>query len=181
MTTSFNDAHGISPEKGTLRIERLLPGPIERVWAYLTEPDKRAQWFAGGPMELREGGAMRLSFNHANLTPHEEATPEEYAGKACGGSAPGRVLRCEAPRLLAFTFGDGETPSEVLIELAPRGSDVLLTLVHSRIADSDSLQGFGSGWHTHLGILVDKLNGRIPKPFWATHAALRKSYAAALK
>jgi uncharacterized protein YndB with AHSA1/START domain len=26
----------------TLRIERILPGPVERVWAYLTERDKRA-------------------------------------------------------------------------------------------------------------------------------------------
>ena len=33
----------------TVRLERLLPGPIERVWAYLTEPDKRATWFAGSP------------------------------------------------------------------------------------------------------------------------------------
>jgi len=30
-----------------------LPGPIERVWEYLTDPDKRARWFAGGPMEPR--------------------------------------------------------------------------------------------------------------------------------
>ena len=32
----------------TLTVERTLPGPIERVWAYLTEPDKRARWLGGG-------------------------------------------------------------------------------------------------------------------------------------
>jgi len=28
----------------TMRLERLLPGPVERVWAYLTESEKRAAW-----------------------------------------------------------------------------------------------------------------------------------------
>lgn len=27
----------------TLRIERILPGPIERIWPFLTESDKRKQ------------------------------------------------------------------------------------------------------------------------------------------
>ena len=30
-----------------VRLERLLPGPIERIWAFLTEPEKRGgAWFA---------------------------------------------------------------------------------------------------------------------------------------
>ena len=51
-----------SVEQGTVRLERLLPGPIERVWAYLTESDKRATWFASGPFELRVGGKADLHF-----------------------------------------------------------------------------------------------------------------------
>src|SRR5690606_39019955 len=35
-------------DRQTVRFRRVLPGPIERVWAYLTEADKRAKWFAGG-------------------------------------------------------------------------------------------------------------------------------------
>jgi uncharacterized protein YndB with AHSA1/START domain len=186
MTTTtaakpFNEQHGTSPKAGTVRIERLLPGPIERVWAYLTESDKRAQWFAAGPMELRKGGGMELSFDNSNLTPHGETTPAEYADHGCGGGSPGRILQCEPPRLLAFTFGGGEEPSEVLFELAPRGNDVLLTLTHSRISDPEMVLGYGSGWHTHLGILIDKMNGRTPKPFWSTHAVLKKEYAEILK
>lgn len=34
--------------ESTVRFERLLPGPIERVWRFLTESDKRAQWLCGG-------------------------------------------------------------------------------------------------------------------------------------
>jgi len=50
----MNDV-GTTTEKATVRLERLLPGPIERVWAYLTEADKRATWFAGGMFDLRVG------------------------------------------------------------------------------------------------------------------------------
>ena len=42
------DAYGVLTEPATLKIQRLLPGPIERVWAYLTESDLRRQWLAAG-------------------------------------------------------------------------------------------------------------------------------------
>jgi uncharacterized protein YndB with AHSA1/START domain len=44
LTTSLSgdaDAYAEAVEPGTVRLERLLPGPIDRVWAYLTESDKR--------------------------------------------------------------------------------------------------------------------------------------------
>ena len=34
-----------------IRFERLLPGPIENVWSYLTDSQKRGEWLASGPME----------------------------------------------------------------------------------------------------------------------------------
>src|SRR5205814_4406784 len=47
---------GTSPEQATVRLERMLPGPIERVWAYLTDSEKRKTWFASGIFDLRVGG-----------------------------------------------------------------------------------------------------------------------------
>jgi len=41
---------GVLTEARTIRFQRLLPGPIERVWAFLTESDKRGRWLASGPM-----------------------------------------------------------------------------------------------------------------------------------
>jgi hypothetical protein len=38
------DDYGALTAPATLMIQRLLPGPIERVWAYLTESDLRRQW-----------------------------------------------------------------------------------------------------------------------------------------
>ena len=44
------DAYGTLIEPTTLKIQRLLPGPIERCWAYLTESDMRRQWLAAGQL-----------------------------------------------------------------------------------------------------------------------------------
>ena len=55
-----SEAYGEMVEPATLKIERTLPGPIERVWAYLTESDKRRKWLASGNMDLREDGDFEL-------------------------------------------------------------------------------------------------------------------------
>src|SRR5262245_9950996 len=55
-------AYGVIVEPDTVRLERLVPGPIERVWSYLTDSDKRGQWFAHGDLEPRVGGAFKLTF-----------------------------------------------------------------------------------------------------------------------
>ena len=51
----------------TVRLERLLPGPVERVWAYLTESKKRATWLAAGEFDLRVGGSIELHFDNHKL------------------------------------------------------------------------------------------------------------------
>ena len=63
--------YGVVTEPRTIRMERLLPGPIERVWDYLTDSAKRGKWFATGKMELRAGGAYEFFFNHADLPPRK--------------------------------------------------------------------------------------------------------------
>ena len=32
------------------------------------------------------------------------------------------------------------------------------------------------GWHTHLGVLLDQLAGRTPRPFWSSFAQMREAY-----
>ena len=132
------DNFGIFTEPETIRFERLLPGPIEQVWAYLTESEKRARWLAAGTMELYAGGSVELIFNHDNLTPHDDPIPEKYKN---------------------------------------HNDSVLLVLTHRRLGDNrEILKGIAAGWHTHLGILVDKLNNKEPKPFWKVHTTMEKEY-----
>jgi uncharacterized protein YndB with AHSA1/START domain len=54
------DAYGALSEPATLTIQRMLPGPIERVWAYLTESDLRRKWLASGDMEMKVGAPFEL-------------------------------------------------------------------------------------------------------------------------
>ena len=58
--TPAPDPHGVLAAPGTLTIRRLLPGPIERVWAYLTDGELRRKWLAAGQMELMAGAPFEL-------------------------------------------------------------------------------------------------------------------------
>lgn len=171
----MND-YGVVTEPGTVRLERVLPGPIERVWKYLTDSELRAKWLAAGEMDLRVGGPVELRFRNSELSPVHEPTPERYR-QYQDVSFHGRITRCEPPRLLSYTWGEAwGSDSEVTFELAPRGAEVVMMLTHRRLADRDSMVSVASGWHTHVGILIDILNGREPPGFWSTHARLEAEY-----
>ena len=164
--------YGVVTEARTIRMERLLPGPIERVWDYLTDSTKRGTWFATGKMELRAGGGIEFFFNHADLSA-EKTPPEKHKNKAAGVSVNGTVTACKPPYLLCFKFGEA---GEVTFELAPKGKDVLLVLTHSKLKDRAMMVGVASGWHSHLAILIDVLNGDEPHPFWTTVTRLEMEY-----
>ena len=174
----MNASHATVVDPHTVRIERTLPGPIERVWAYLTESDKRRQWLAAGDMELEDGGSVEHIFRNSELTGHDGSPPPKYAAHAGESRMRGRITACEPPTLLAYDWGegDGEKPSHVRFELTPHGDEVHLVLVHSRLPNREQMLSVAGGWHTHLGILLDRLEGREPAGFWATHTKLEAEY-----
>ncbi len=161
----------------TVRFERLLPGPIERVWSYLTDPEKRGTWLAKGNMDLRVDGSVELIFHNNQLTGRDEKAPPKYAQYGGEIHMSGRVIACEPPRLLTYTWAEnfGEA-SEVTFELEPQGKNVLLTLTHRKLGGRKDMLSVSGGWHTHLDILADRLEGREPAPFWATHKKLESEY-----
>jgi len=163
-------------DRQTVRFKRLLPGSIERMWAYLTEPEKRAQWFAGGPMELREGGKATLFFQHKNLMQPGETAPESYKQAVEGLTHDILITQCEPPRLLAYTWGASGENSEVVFELEPQGDKVLLTLTHQKLPNREEMRGNAGGWHLHLTMLTHLLEGTQPPRFWDTHALLEEKY-----
>jgi uncharacterized protein YndB with AHSA1/START domain len=170
------DEFGVVTAARTVRLQRVLPGPIERVWAYLTESEKRGTWLASGQMELRGGGRVELQFRNAELTPHAETTPERFKSAECS-AVRGRITRWDPPHLLSYTWGeDPKDSSEVTFELIPQGENVVLELTHRRLPDRTTMVRVAGGWHTHLGILVDYLNDREPLPFWSTYLRLEAEY-----
>ncbi len=174
--------HGKLVNDNTVRFERLLSGPIERVWSYLVEADKRAQWLCGGATELREGGRIEMQFENGKLSGSQDIErPEKYKDMPDCVSFAGTVTRCEPPKLLAHTWDfDGE-PSEVCYELFAQDDKVRLRLTHSRLRDINEKLSICGGWHAHLNILIDVLDGTEPEPFWQQHTRFEAEYAAILK
>ncbi|MEE2689982.1 MAG: SRPBCC family protein [Pseudomonadota bacterium] len=170
--------HGQRIDNMTIRFERLLPGPIERVWAYLTEPEKRAEWFAGGVTELKAGGRAEFIFNHSTLTPPDDKPPKKFEAFNKGMRFEGEVLEVDPPRLLVWGGDDGDDYIETRFELESRGDKVLLTLTEAKLSSLTRVIGNAVGWHAHLELLSAKLAGETPPPFWATHARLEEEYEA---
>ena len=173
--------YGTITAPATLSFERLLPGPVERLWEFLVEPAQRRLWLADGPMTLVPGGDVELSFRNAELSPNDAAAPEKYRDFENCGEVFGQVIRCEAPHRLVFTWSDmpGEPEDEdtiVSITLTSDGGHVHLALTHTKLWQNEMLS-IAAGWHTHLGILEDLLEGREPRPFWRTHARVEADYA----
>ena len=65
---------------------------------------------------------------------------------------------------------------EVTFELQPKGNEVLLTVIHRRLRDRDATLRVGAGWHAHLDVLVARVKGEEPRPFWDGLNSLKKEY-----
>jgi uncharacterized protein YndB with AHSA1/START domain len=144
------DRKGEFLKVSAVRFERTLPGPIETVWAHLTQPAKLSGWYGeASSIEPSEGGVVSLM----------------------GGHIRGVVTRWGPPTKLIHTwnvFSPGETVSAypesyLSLELEPRGSDVELTLLHLPVLERFVPQN-AMGWATFLDILADTVAGREVKP-----------------
>ncbi|HPG21545.1 MAG TPA: SRPBCC family protein [Amaricoccus sp.] len=164
------DAYGVLTEAATLKLERLLPGPIERVWAYLVDSGLRRQWLASGEMAMEVGAPVELVWRNDELTDPPGSRPEGFSGEHRMIS---RITELDPPRRLAISWnGTGD----VSFDLEPRGDEVLLTLVHRRIPERPMRLMIGAGWHMHLDVLSARIAGREPEPFWDGWTRLRDEY-----
>ena len=179
--TQQQSEYGVVVAPGTIRFERAFPGPVERLWSYLTEPDKLRKWLASAATEPRLGETVDLTWNHSELSPHAEATPERFKQHQ-GAKSRWRVTRYEPLKALGVIWDEGtDAESRVEFELVPRGSDVVLVLTHRGIAGTETLGDVAAGWHIHLDILSDNMSGRVPRPFWSTLLAHEAEYAPRLR
>jgi uncharacterized protein YndB with AHSA1/START domain len=140
-----NAAFGAILDDGTLRFERLLPGPIERVWDYLTQRDLLARWIAPFALPSTPGA----TFEH------------RWDG---GGTLTGRIRIYDAPSVLEYDWNEGSAPggpiefTVVRFELTPQGENVKLVLTH-RLLPRNSYGTVAGGWHAHTDALIAALRG----------------------
>ena len=164
-------------DENTVRFERLLPGPIERVWSYLTESDKRAQWLCGGDVEAAVDGHVDMHFHNVSLSSDDDIPrPDKYRDKPEEMSFEGRVIRCEPPHVLEHTWEFGDEHSEVCYQLEEQGDKVRLVLTHRRLETSDTVLSVSTGWHTHLNLLEDVLEEKKPRPFYQMQLQYESEY-----
>lgn len=132
-----------------VQFERILPGPIERVWEFLTDTSRLPAWFGEGTIEPRVGGAVNLM----------------------GGHFRGVVTQRQPPRRITYTvnvFNPSDAVSHypesyLTLELEPRGNEVALTLRHLPVLDRFEKQN-AMGWQTFLDMLGAAMRGEPTEP-----------------
>ncbi|GIK47386.1 MAG: hypothetical protein BroJett013_00830 [Alphaproteobacteria bacterium] len=161
----------------TFVLERRLKAPVERVWSYFVDGEKRARWFAGGDTLSAAGQAFSILFAHHRIT--DETPPERWAAMK-NGEFPmaGRVLAFDPPRLLTITFGE-ENVSEVSFALTAIGDETLLTLTHTKIETEKAARDYAGGWTAHVETLAGLLEGKPTNRFWASVLAAHEAYEGA--
>jgi uncharacterized protein YndB with AHSA1/START domain len=169
MSEHSENGYGVI-EDATLTVQRLLPGPIERVWAYLTESDLRRKWLAAGDMTLEEGAPFEFVWRNDELTDPPGDRPDGFDTEHRLRS---EITEVDPPRKLSFTWGG---TGGVTFDLEPQGDQVLLTVTHHRVTDPKTLLGVSTGWHVHLDMLAAQLAGAETEPFWDHFRKLRKDY-----
>lgn len=138
----------------TLRFERRLKHPIEKVWRALTDPVELEHWFptriesvsAADADPFVPGGKLRFPFRAAKELDGEVIPDFE-----------GEILELDPPRLLAYTWAD-----DVLrFELIPDGDGCLLVFTDTFTEHGKAARD-GAGWHVCLDGLAARLDGAEP-------------------
>src|SRR3546814_7463888 len=125
----------------------------------------RRQWLAGGDdVQPRAGTSLELVWRNDELTDPPGKHPDGFADEQRMQS---RVIECDPPRRLAFTW-DGD--SDVTIDLEPRGNEVLLTVAHRHLGSRNRVLMHSAGWHAHLDLRSEEHTSELP-------SLMRSSYA----
>lgn len=149
---------GVFIDNSTVRFERILPGPITRVWDYLTKSEFLETWLASASGDWRKGGEIALAFT---FSAHEDCSDS-----ICKGT----IQDYDPPRLLSYSWRDidadgRERPASfVRFELSEQGDNVRLVLTHRKLAPGE-MAGFGAGWDSHLQYLAARIADKPVRPF----------------
>ena len=155
LSNSMNDTMGVIVNEHTLRIERLLPGPIECVFDYFTDSDLLESWLMPGSVEKKEGGLIEFV-----SPPVPEGLVENVRAYSEDVFSCGLVSKYEPPNLLVYSWNEHvyDTTSIFKIQLEERDEKVYLVLTHSHLG-SEWMAVTATGWHVSLHVLHAILNG----------------------
>jgi uncharacterized protein YndB with AHSA1/START domain len=156
MTEPLPAADGIvekAPDGSTtVRFDRRLRHPIERVWEALTDPDELRRWWGETKLEPVEGGLFQLRWRNT----------DEDGNVA---TLDGTITGIDPPRLLEISADWGSTApgqpgtrTHLTWELEPDGDHTLLHFTN-KVDAPDQDPRTAAGWHLHLDALAVVLAG----------------------
>lgn len=152
MTSTPTGTISITQDGTTIAFERRLAHPIDRVWAALTDPEERAQWFGRTTIDPREGGRV-------------ETVAEGPPASETMRTLSGRILVWDPPHVLEHEWQQTTIGfSTVRYELRADGAGTVLRLTHNLTSDAGAL-GYIPGEHAYLDRLQAHLEG-APMPDW---------------
>ncbi len=156
-------------DNSTVRFERVLPAPIEKVWQYLTSSECLPEWLAEGSIDQRFGGKVKLNFD-------VEAVPER-AGK--GEVIEGAVTFIDPLRALAYSWGTpgSDETSNVSMQVTSEGDKTALVLTHTQLP-AEAMAEVMAGWHAHLDVLKARLADVTPPDFRKRFKEVLQTYVA---
>lgn len=145
-------------EEYRLELNRRLTGPIEDVWAAITDPDRSATWF--GPWEGEAGVGRTIKLQLA----FEEGQPWSDV----------RIDACEAPRHLAISMVDDGGEWRLSVQL--RAVDGETELAFSQpLSDPAGAESIGPGWEYYLDMLCAAYTDS-PLPSFADYYPAQADY-----
>jgi uncharacterized protein YndB with AHSA1/START domain/flagellar motility protein MotE (MotC chaperone) len=161
---------GTIVDSKTIRFERILPGSVETVWKYLSDPEYLAEWLATTSLQPSVGGRIEFDFDASEASEIDQ-----------GSKIRGLISSFDAPKSLAYSWIDTQTAleSRLSFELSPHGDgdETMLVLTHMRLPE-DKLANFLAAWHARLGALIARLKDLAPPSFSKTYQRLLPVYAA---
>jgi uncharacterized protein YndB with AHSA1/START domain len=151
----------VSRRARTVRLERVVPAAVDRVWRMWTEPERLARWL--GPVLAGTPGPASTF----------------VLGMDADETATCTVTEWQPPNRLGLTWRyTGEDATTLRIELADIGDGTTrLVLEHEGIAPT-GLNEYAAGWHLHLEALTAELTDAARPDFGADFPPLLAAYDA---
>ena len=136
----------VEGEDATLTFKRRLQHPIAAVWAAITEPQQRANWFGVTTIDGRSGGSIEMIAEGPPVSEEQR-------------TVRGRILVWDPPRVLEHEWNQSLVGKGVVrYELVAEGDTTILTFTHRGLSLANA-KGYAPGTHAFLDRLDAHLGG----------------------
>lgn len=147
----------VDGDLAVLTFERRLPYPVHTVWAAITDPVERGEWFGTTKIDARQGGSIEM-------VPHGPPLPADRMRMT------GRIRIWDPPHVFEHEWKQSIVEDGVVrYELTADGSGTHLRFTHRGLSPRNA-GGFLGGTHAYLDRLRAHLDAE-PLPDWSQRRA----------